>query len=244
MLMISKNKSLSVVSLQLKTEKSYQENLEKLLSILKITKAELIVAPELCLTDFDYENFEAVAGFYETALSELLETVSDKILVLTMTRKEGNSFVNQAMVIHNHQVIHKQNKYRLFTLGDEIKYFKSGVQEDIVKFTIKGISYGILICFELRFKELWRQLEGTDIVLIPARWGKPRKRHLEVLSQALAIMNQTFVVVSNSADDDMASSSAIISPWGESYMDDGSALLEKSINLQEIKRTRRMINMN
>jgi len=242
--MTSKNKTLLVVSLQLKTEKSYEKNLEKLLSIIKSTEAELILAPELCLTDFDYENFERVAGFYETALSQLLEAVSDKILVLTMTKKEGNNFVNQALVIHKHKVIHKQNKHRLFTLGDETKYFKAGVQEDIVKFSINGISYGLLICFELRFKELWKQLEGTDIVLIPARWGKPRKRHLETLSQALAIMNQTFVIVSNSADNDMASSSSIISPWGETYMNDSLECLEQNLNLKEIKKTRRMINMN
>ena len=241
--MISKSKNLSVMSLQLKTEKSYEKNLENLLAIIKNTEAEVIVAPELCLTDFDYENFERVADFYKTALSQLLEIVSDKILVLTMTKKEGNNFVNQALVIHKHNVIHTQNKYRLFTLGDETKYFKAGLQEDIVKFSINGISYGILICFELRFKELWKQLEGSDIVLIPARWGKPRKRHLEVLSQALAIMNQTFVVVSNSADDDMASSSAIISPWGETYMNDCLEYLEQEIQFKEIKKSRRMINM-
>jgi len=96
----------------------------------------------------------------------------------------------------------------------------------------------------LRFKELWKQLEGVDVVLIPARWGKPRKKHLEVLSQALAIMNQAFVVVSNSADEDMASSSAIISPWGETYMDDHLEQLKQELNFKEIKKTRRMINMS
>ena len=241
--MTPKNRLLSVVSLQLKTEKSYAENLQKLLSIIGTTKAELIVAPELALTDFDYEHFERVANFYETALSQLLEAISDKILVLTMTKKEGSNFVNQALVLHNHQVVYRQNKYRLFTLGEERTYFKAGVQKDIVTFSINGISYGILICFELRFKELWKQLEGTDVVLIPARWGKPRKHHLEILSQALAIMNQTFVVVSNSADEDMACSSAIISPWGETYMDDSLECLEQKLNIKEIKKTRRLINM-
>ena len=239
-----KNKMLSVVSLQLKTEQSHEENLKKLLSIIKTTEAELIVAPELCLTDFDYENFEKVAHFYETALFQLLEAVSDKILVLTMTKKEGNNFVNQALVIHNHQIVYRQNKYKLFTLGDETKYFKAGVKENIHKFTINGVTYGILICFELRFKELWKQLEGSDVIVIPARWGKPRKKHLEVLSQALAIMNQTFVIVSNSANEDMASSSAIISPWGETYTDDNIEELNQELNFQEIKKTHRIINMS
>jgi len=82
------------------------------------------------------------------------------------------------------------------------------------------------------------------MVLIPARWGKTRKRHLEILSEALAIMNQSFVVVSNSADDDMASSSAIISPWGEAYRDDSLEVVEKKIVLKEVKRVRRLIKMH
>jgi len=240
----SNNRTIFVASLQLKTEKTYEENLNKLLYFIKTSNAKLIVAPELCLTNFDYEHFEEVAKFYNKALGKLLELIYDKIIVFTMTKKEGNDFVNQALVIHKHKVIHKQNKYRLFTLGDETKYFKAGLQEDIVKFYIDGVSYGILICFELRFKELWKQLEGTDIVLIPARWGKPRKKHLEILSQALAIMNQTFVIVSNSADDDMASSSAIISPWGDTYMNDSLECLEQKLDFKEIKKSRRMINMS
>jgi len=239
-----KNKKLSVLTLQLETEKRYEDNLEKLLSILKTTQADLIVAPELCLTDFDYEHFEEVADFYEIALAKLLESISDKILVLTITKREEDGFVNQALVLHNHAIVHRQNKYKLFTLGDETRYFKAGNKESLVKFTLNGISYGILICFELRFKELWRELEGTEIILIPARWGKPRKRHLEVLSEALAVMNQTFVIVSNSADDEMARSSSIISPWGESYRDDTLEQLTMELDLREIKKVRRLIRMN
>jgi predicted amidohydrolase len=242
--MTSKPKELTVATLQLRTENSYNLNLEKILTHIHSTEAQLIVAPELCLTDFDYENFEDVAGFYETAVERLLDAVSTQTLLLTMTKKEGNSFVNQAVVIHNHQIIYQQNKYKLFTLGEETRYFTAGLKEDIATFSINGISYGLLICFELRFKELWRRLEGVDIVLIPARWGKPRKRHLEVLSEALAIMNQTFVVVSNSADDDMASSSAIITPWGESYRDDSLEMLQQKLKLNDVKKIRRMVKMN
>jgi len=80
-------------------------------------------------------------------------------------------------------------------------------------------------------------------VLIPARWGKTRKKHLETLSQALAIMNQSFVVLSNSADEDMARSSSIISPWGEVTMDDNLEIIEADIHLKEVKKVRRMIKM-
>jgi predicted amidohydrolase len=239
----STQRNLLVATLQLQTASTYQENLYNLISLIDKSKANLIVAPELCLTDFDYEHFEEASDFYEVALKELLALTSDKILVLTMTKKENNNFFNQAVVIHNHQVVYRQNKYKLFPLGEELKYFKAGQKEMIMPFIINGINYGLLICFELRFKELWRQLEGVDIIVIPARWGKTRKKHLETLSQALAIMNQSFVLLSNSADDDMASSSSIISPWGEVVLDDSSEVIEKIISLKEVKKVRRMIKM-
>jgi omega-amidase len=238
-----KESNFMVASLQLKTAPTYQENLEILITHIRNSPAHLIVAPELCLTNFDYACFDEVASFYEVALAKLLEVVHHKIVVLTLTKKEGNHFFNQAVVLHNHQIVHTQNKHKLFTLGDEEKYFKAGEKEAIVKFTIEGITYALLICFELRFKILWQQIEGADVVIVPARWGKSRKKHLEVLSQALAIMNQTFVVVSNSADDDMARSSAIISPWGDVIMNDELETIEAWIHLKEIKKVRRMIQM-
>ncbi len=239
----SKGGDFLVVTLQTKTKPTYRENLDELIAYIKNSPAHLIVAPELMLTNFDYENFEEAAKFYDVAIEELLSVAPEKIVVLTMTKREEKHFVNQALVLHKKQIVHQQNKYKLFKLGNEEQYFHAGEKEDVVKFEIDAVNYALLICFELRFKELWKQVEGADIVIIPARWGKPRKKHLEVLSQALAIMNQTFVVVSNSADDDMASSSAIISPWGEVVMNDELEAIEKMIDLKELKRVRRMITM-
>jgi len=240
----SKKGDFLVATLQNKTLESYEQNLHHLLDYIQTTQANLILAPELALTNFDYEHFEEAAAFYEQALKELLDVIEMQILVLTMTVKEGNDFFNRAVVIHNHQVVHQQDKYKLFTLGKEEKYFKAGDEKGIVKFEINGVSYAILICFELRFKELWKRIEGSDIVLIPARWGESRSRHLKVLSQALGIMNQCFVVVSNAADEDMALASAIISPWGEVTKETALAVIEKSIDLKEVKRVRRLITIS
>ena len=232
-----------VATLQNKTLDTYEENLQYLLNYIKNSKADLIVAPELCLTNFDYENFEEASRFYEKSLGELLTLIDEQIVVLTMTIKEDEKFFNRAVVIHQHQIIHTQDKHKLFKLGDEEKYFAVGDKNKIVKFKINTITYAILICFELRFKELWKQIEGADVVLIPARWGKSRQMHLETLSRALAIMNQCFVVVSNASDEDMALASAIISPWGEVYADESLEVIEKNINLKEVKRVRRLINV-
>jgi predicted amidohydrolase len=233
-----------ITLLQLQSSSSYKQNLALLLDYIKShQKSDLIMAPEVYLTAYDYDNFEEAIAFYDEALEMILPLISTQILVFTIIRKESDKIVNQALVIHDHKVVYRQNKYRLFKIGDEHRYFQAGEQEAIQPFSINGVSYALVICFELRFKELWKQMEGVDIILIPAMWGKARKNHLEVLSQALAIINQSFVLVCNSANDDMASSSAIISPWGEVVMDDEKEAISHTIDLKKVKKMRRLIPM-
>ncbi len=54
----SPNGDFLVATLQNKTLESYEQNLQYLLNYIKNSNTNLIVAPELCLTNFDYENFE------------------------------------------------------------------------------------------------------------------------------------------------------------------------------------------
>lgn len=242
---MTSNKQFGVVSLQLSTTKSYQKNLDTLLSSIEQHKNQkLIVAPEVCLTGYDYANLSEAAAFSKEALRQLLVIVDEQIVVLTLLLEEAEGFVNMAVVIHRHKVIHRQRKAKLFKPGEEDRYLRSGSKSEIVVFEIETFRYALLICFELRFKELWRQIEGADVVIIPARWGLPRKSHLEVLSRALAIMNQCYVVVANSADEDMAQSSALIAPNGEVIMDDKAEVIDGIIRRQEITKARRYIVMD
>ncbi len=231
-------------ALQLKNNPNYKKNLEKILYYLKeLPKDALIVAPEVCLTDYDYENLEKACKFSEYALEILLKEVDSQILALTLLRKVNCQFVNQAVVIHNGKVIHTQNKHKLFKLGNEHHYLKAGNGNDIVKFSVNGVVYGLLICFELRYKELWKKLEGSDIILVPSQWGEPRKRHLEILSHALAVMNQCYVIVANSSKETMAKSSAIYAPMGGVVIDDASEVIETKIDFKQIKFMRRYLKL-
>lgn len=243
--MLSMHKNMQAAVLQLPSKKRYQENLDKLLELLESNKdKEIIVIPEVYLTAFDYEHLSTAAKFSLKALKMLKSYIDEQIVVITLILEEGDYFVNQAVVIHKHKVIHRQNKHKLFRLGDEDLYFLPGKAKKIVPFEIDGVKYAILICFELRFKDLWKQIEGADIVFIPSRWGLLRKKHLEILSQALAVMNQCYVLLANSADSDMARSSAIISPSGNVIMDDNQEVIEGLIDFREIKKMRRYIVMD
>ncbi len=243
--MLHRRKPMAALSLQLPSEKRYQTNLEKLLEMIRShSESRLIVAPEVFLTAYDYEHLATAAKFSAKALKILKQEIDEQILVLTLLLEEDEHFYNQAVVIHKHKVVHRQEKVKLFKLGDEDLYLSPGKKKRIKPFEIDGVTYAILICFELRFKELWKQIEGADVVFVPARWGKPRKHHLEILSQALAVMNQCYVIVSNSSNSDMASSSAIISPNGDVVADDSKEAIEGVVDFREIKKIRRYIVMD
>lgn len=233
-----------VSTLQFSASKRYQENFDKLLSyIYKHRDSDIIVAPEVCLSGMDLKHLETASKFSIMALKVLKKKIDKQIVIFTIIIKKGDYFVNQAVVIHQHKIVHKQDKSKLFRLGDEDLYFLAGKEKAIAPFEINGVKYAILICFELRFKHLWQQVDGVDIIIVPARWGILRKNHLEILSKALAVLNQCYVIVSNANDSDMASSSAIISPMGESISDDSQEVVSGEIDFREIKKMRRYIDL-
>ncbi len=225
-------------------EFDFEENFKKFSSLVKKSpKNSIITAPELCLSNFCYQNMQKAVDFSKEIKNEIKQLSKDKTISLTMMEKDGNAFVNRAKVYHNGKLAFQRDKYQLFKFGNEDKYFKAGKAEDIKIFEIEGIKYAIIICFELRFIDIWKRIQGADIVLVPSLWGKLRKKHLEILGNALSLANQCFVCIANSADSDMAKSSLISSPFGKMYKDDRKSLLQKSIDLKEIKKMRKYLNV-
>ena len=226
---------INIGTVALPTLSRYQDNLDKALEYIYLnSKLDLLVVPEVFFSGFDYDHMMTAAKFSVKVIKELKRVSVDKIIVATLIMEERDGFVNRAVVFYGNKIVHKQNKSKLFKLGGEHKEFIAGSSKKVKPFEVSGVRYAILICFELRFKELWKNVEGADIVLIPAQWGKARRVHLEVLSKGLAVMNQCFVVVANSASDDMAPYSVIISPNGEETT---------TVDLKEIKKIKRYIDM-
>jgi len=243
--MLYKEKPIEIVALQLSFQERYQKNFDRLLAYLHSNeKKHIVLTPEVFLTGFDYEHLLTASKFSANALKQLKKVVNEQIVVLTVILEEEEGFINQAIVIHKHKIIYRQTKVKLFKLSDEDLYFREGKMKKIKPFEIEGVSYAILICFELRFKSLWEQVEGADVILIPSRWGNARKDHLEILSSALAVMNQCYVIVANASDEEMAKSSAIISPFGKVVKDDSKEEIKSHIDFREIKKMRRYIVMD
>ncbi|MDF1883195.1 carbon-nitrogen hydrolase family protein [Sulfurimonas sp. SAG-AH-194-C21] len=243
-MMTSKTQEQALCSLLFETTPNYSTNLQTLLQLIEQTDTETIVlAHEVCLTGFDYDNLDKATAFSEYATEELLSASKDKTVVLTMLEKREGEVFNVVKVFHNEEIIHERAKARLFRLGSEEKYMSEGNDEAIELFEIDGIKCAIFICFELRFKELWIKAEGADVILVPAWWGKPRSEHFKTLTQALAIMNQCYLVCADALNAECSAMSAIISPQGEVTLNGNKPCLVQTYNQKNITLMRRYIDI-
>ncbi len=223
---------------------TYEKNLLKLTDLIKTTQENsLVVAPELSLTHFSFDFMQKAADFGKEALKEIVKLSENRIIAFSLTEKIGNKFYNNAKIIYKKEVIHTQAKYKLFKFGFEDKYFVPGREEDIKIVEINNLKIAILICFEIRFIDLWKKIQGADIILIPALWGKLRKEQLEAITKAMGIINQAFIVLANSANLDMAKSSGIITPFGKEIRDDSSEIISHNADLNEIRKMRRYMDI-
>lgn len=225
-------------------EEDYSQNLQTLTNLIeKAPDDAVVVAPELCLTNFSFDKMEEAAAFSHEAKEQLKALSQTKTITLTMTEKKNGAFYNSAKIFHNSEEIYSQPKAKLFAFGDEDKYFTPGDSKTFQIVEIAGLRYAILICFEIRFLQLWLQIQGADIIMIPALWGKLRKEQLEAITKSMAILNQAFVIVADSANENMAKSSGIITPFGKEFRNDNGNYISHSADLKEIKKMRRYMDI-
>ena len=236
---------MNLITLQIKTSQDFEKNLEELKNlIISCEENSIILAPELALSGFSYDRMEEASIFSLKAIEELKKLSQNKTIALTfIMKKDENSFLNTLHIFHNQQIIHTQSKVQLFPLGDELEHFVAGDENDIKIIEIDGVKIATLICFELRFPRLWEKIKGADIILNPAMWGIKRKDHYESISKSLALVNQCFVIACNSADDNMAKGSAIISPFGNVIKDDSKIVLQTDFDKDEILKVRKYIDI-
>jgi len=234
----------TLCSLLFETTSDYQANLQTLLRLVNAAdENSIIVAPEVCLTGFDYDNFEAVTAFGDVAGEALKKVSSQKTIILTIIEKRDDCVYNFAKVFHNGEMVYERAKARLFKFGGEDKYFVEGSDEDVRIIEVDGMKIALLICFELRFKELWQKIEGADIIAVPSWWGVLRTEHFKTLTKALAIINQCYVIASDSANEECTGLSAVITPQGEAYYNGNKPCLELKYNKKDIALMRRYMDV-
>ena len=234
----------NLCALQFQTTSDYEQNLQTLLELVKkAPKKSVIVAPEVSLSGFSYDDFDTIALFSEYAKEQIAQLSSHKIIILTLIEKRDGAFYNMATLFYNGKILYQRAKAKLFAFGGEHHHFSHADDDEIVVVEIDGLKLGVLICFELRFKALWKKLEGADIIVVPSWWGALRSEHFKVLTQALAIMNQCYVIASDSANDECSKQSGVITPFGVESRNGDKPSLCVTYNKKEVQKMRRYLDV-
>jgi predicted amidohydrolase len=168
-------------------------NTQKMIEIINETEesTDLIVFPEMAFTGFTM-NREL---YKEQDIESILEKSKkvQKAILFGWIEKEGKNFYNSSISYDpfTEKTI-KYRKQRLFSYRDENKYYSPG--KSSIEYEFKNHSMSHLICYDLRFPELFRQVKGVELFIVIACWPRSREDHWKTLLKARAIENQAFIV--------------------------------------------------
>jgi predicted amidohydrolase len=199
-------------------EGDFESNYRRFLKLQQMCdSASLIVAPELFLTGFFYRDMNSAFSFSKTVLNEISKLSKERslTLVFSVVEKVNSKFFNCVKVLDRGKEVLSRPKVKLFLPTKEHEYFAQGSMEDVKIAPTSCGNLAPVVCFELRFSEIFVRLkrQGAQVYTLCAQWGRARKEHWKLLTAARAVETQRFVVASN-ATGTMAGNSVIVDPWG------------------------------
>ncbi len=184
--------------------------------------ADLVVLPELWSQGgFSYDRWEVEAQPFDGAVvSSLRDAARDLGARVHMgsfvERDETGRLFNTSVLLDSMgEVESTYRKIHLFGFGDGEPKLMTAGDGPVVH---DGI--GLATCYDLRFPEQFRLLldQGAEVVLLVAAWPARRVGHWQLLAQARAVENQSYVVACNTAGTHagvpMGGHSMVVDPWG------------------------------
>jgi len=214
--------------------------------------AELVVFPEMSDTGYAMRVIREYAQpWSEGAVPELrriAQTLSIAI-ISGVSEKENELVYNSQVVIDaSGAIVAKYRKIHLFAPApiEEDKCCAPGT--DLTSIALGPLRFGLAICYDLRFPELFRALaveEKTSVFVISSAWPFPRVEHLRILATARAIENQSYIILANRVGTDdgvqFCGNSAVIDPSGvviAAASSEGEELVFAEISEAAIRRVR------
>jgi len=178
------------------------------------------------------------------------------------TRENGKVYNRSYNFSPSGELLSFYDKIHLFTISlkdkgeqtilDERNLYSDG--HELKSFQIGDLNFGLTICFDLRFPELFRKLfqKGVNVFSISSAFTIPTgKAHWKTLVRARAIENQSYVIACNQwgrHNDDLNSygHSLIVDPWGEIIAEcgEGETILYADLQISEIEKVRGRMDMS
>lgn len=203
---------------------------------------QVAILPEMFNCPYQAELFSEFAESYPEGdtLSMLSQTAAEaKIVVVggsVPERDDYNNVYNTSFIFDgNGRLLGRHRKMHLFdvdikggTVFKESSILSAGQEMTVV--SIAGLTFGVAICYDIRFPELSRlmTLAGAELLIFPAAFGwTTGPAHWELLIKSRAVDNQVFVVGAAPASTPGAQYQAyghsmIVDPWGNTLAMAGS----------------------
>ena len=200
------------------------------------TSARLLVCPEASMFHFGKPTeplapaAESLDGTFVSTLRELARRHRVWILAGMFERIDGDTRVHNTLVLVSDQgELH--GIYRKIHLYDAFGYRESdriaAGDGSTLSFTLDGIRFGALTCYDLRFPELARHLtrEGAQTLLLPTAWlaGPLKEMHLATLLRARAIENTVYIAAADQCPPGYSGCSVLYDPLGVAVVSLGEA---------------------
>jgi len=213
--------TVALLQLAISSEKDtdWPERINRLLS--RVGEVDLVILPELWRVG--YYNFASYHSRAETLegetvcfLAKLAENLRAYVLGGSFIEECAGSLYNTAVLLDREgNVLDCYRKTHLLNYGSKERAILSPGDGGKVVKTGLG-SFGIAICYDLRFPELFREMsvKGAEVFLLPAAWPLSRMEAWEVLCRARATENQAYVIACNSAGRGLLGRSMVVDPWG------------------------------
>ena len=205
---------------------------ERLLGAAPPSAGALVVLPEMFATGFSM-NAGAIAepagGETEQFLSRLAQRFGVHLVAGAAKLGRDGQPRNKALVYSPAgELIAFYAKRRLFSPGGEHQHYRAG--ERSVVFEVGDCRVAPLVCYDLRFPELFREAAAAhrpELFAVIANFPAKRTSHWLRLLQARAIENQAYVIGVNRIGSDpfydYGGRSVIVDPQGEIVADGGTA---------------------
>ncbi len=194
------NRFLNIVALQFDIIWEDKEaNFQKIRDMISRldSKPDLIVLPETFATGFTMksETFaESQMELTEKFLIEISKKTGAVIGGSWMEKNpDGTPFNTFSIARPSGIITNRYHKIHPFSFAEEDKFFTAGEYTETLE--LNGFKISLLICYDLRFPEVFRKTAGTtDLYLVIANWPQARIEHWTTLLKARAIENQAYVL--------------------------------------------------
>jgi omega-amidase len=141
---------------------------------------------------------DSISGPTMEALKDFCIRNSTNLLAGSIPLREKDKLTNTSLMINRAgEIVLKYSKIQLFKPMGEDLVFAPGNSLSAVE--IDGVGVGVLICYDIRFPLLARNLahSGCEVIIVPALWPESRIRQWEILLRARAAENQIYIVGAN-----------------------------------------------